>query len=412
MLNSYWLVVHVAAAITATGVLMLSGVVASVHLGRRRYERLVTAGRAPGFSAVTKMLPDARTLDRAEYRLIAFGFPIWTFAVIAGAIWAEAAWGHYWQWDPKETWALITWIVYAAYLHARATPGLRKWAAHIAVLAFATMIFNYYVINIYIVGKHSYAGIKVATYCSALCTSALLVAGSVDGRIGVGIDSDLTDQVLASWAGTSDPRLLEILESLTHHLHAFVREVAPTQQEWEHGHRLPDPTGQIVHRRPARSSSCSPTSSACRCWWTDPNHRPPGAHQLHRAGPFHLVDSPPGIWATTSRSTVTRSPAWWHGRVIGSTANPLAGAEIDVWQTNEDGFYDVQQPDLQPAGEPARSVPADEEGRFWFRSRSCPRFYPIPDRRSRRCPAARPPAVTRTARRTCTSSSPRRATAR
>ena len=159
VLNSYWLVVHVAAAITATGVLMLSGVVASVHLGRRRYERLVTAGRAPGFSAVTKMLPDARTLDRAEYRLIAFGFPIWTFAVIAGAIWAEAAWGHYWQWDPKETWALITWIVYAAYLHARATPGLRKWAAHIAVLAFATMIFNYYIINIYIVGKHSYAGI-------------------------------------------------------------------------------------------------------------------------------------------------------------------------------------------------------------------------------------------------------------
>jgi cytochrome c-type biogenesis protein CcsB len=159
VLNSYWLVVHVAAAITATGVLMISGVVSTVHLARRRYERLVTAGQAPGFSAVTRSLPDARTLDRVEYRIIAFGFPIWTFAVMAGAIWAEAAWGHYWQWDPKETWALITWIVYAAYLHARSTPGLRKWAAHISTVAFATMIVNYYVINIFIVGKHSYAGI-------------------------------------------------------------------------------------------------------------------------------------------------------------------------------------------------------------------------------------------------------------
>jgi cytochrome c-type biogenesis protein CcsB len=163
VLNSYWLIIHVAAAITATGTLMLSGVISSVHLGRRRYERLVTAGRAPGFSALTRMLPDARTLDRVEYRMIAFGFPIWTFAVIAGAIWAEAAWGHYWQWDPKETWALISWIVYAGYLHARSTPGLRKWAAHISSLAFATMIFNYYVVNLYIVGKHSYAGVKVAT---------------------------------------------------------------------------------------------------------------------------------------------------------------------------------------------------------------------------------------------------------
>jgi cytochrome c-type biogenesis protein CcsB len=159
VLNSYWLVIHVAAAITATGTLMLSGVISSVHLARRRYERLVNAGKAPGFVGITRVLPDARTLDRVEYRTIAFGFPIWTFAVMAGAIWAEAAWGHYWQWDPKETWALISWIVYAAYLHARSTPGLRKWAAHISCLAFATMIFNYYVVNLYIVGQHSYAGV-------------------------------------------------------------------------------------------------------------------------------------------------------------------------------------------------------------------------------------------------------------
>jgi cytochrome c-type biogenesis protein CcsB len=159
--HTYWLVIHVAAAITATGVLMISGIVSSLHLVRRRYERLVSAGQAPGFAAITRALPDARTLDRVEYRIIAFGFPIWTFAVIAGAIWAEASWGHYWQWDPKETWALISWIIYAAYLHARSTAGLRKWAAHISTLAFATMIFNYYVVNLYIAGVHSYAGVKV-----------------------------------------------------------------------------------------------------------------------------------------------------------------------------------------------------------------------------------------------------------
>jgi cytochrome c-type biogenesis protein CcsB len=90
----------------------------------------------------------------------AFAFPIWTFAVIAGAIWAENAWGRYWGWDPKETWAFITWMVYACYLHARATAGWRgRKAAYVALLGYSTFLFNYLVVNIWLVGFHSYAGV-------------------------------------------------------------------------------------------------------------------------------------------------------------------------------------------------------------------------------------------------------------
>ena len=105
-------------------------------------------------------LPPAAVLDRSAYRMHAFAFPIWTFAVIAGAIWAENAWGRYWGWDPKETWAFITWVVYAGYLHARATAGWRgRKAAYVALLGYATFLFNYLVVNIWLVGFHSYAGV-------------------------------------------------------------------------------------------------------------------------------------------------------------------------------------------------------------------------------------------------------------
>ena len=99
-------------------------------------------------------------LDRSAYKMHAFGYPIWTFAVIAGAIWAENAWGRYWGWDPKETWAFITWLVYTAYLHARATAGWKgRPAAYLACLGYATFLFNYLVVNIWLVGFHSYAGV-------------------------------------------------------------------------------------------------------------------------------------------------------------------------------------------------------------------------------------------------------------
>jgi cytochrome c-type biogenesis protein CcsB len=105
-------------------------------------------------------LPSAATLDKFAYRVNAAVFPLWTFTIVAGSIWAEAAWGRYWGWDPKETWSFITWVVYACYLHARATAGWKgRKAAYLAMLAFACFLFNYFGVNIFINGKHSYAGV-------------------------------------------------------------------------------------------------------------------------------------------------------------------------------------------------------------------------------------------------------------
>jgi cytochrome c-type biogenesis protein CcsB len=105
-------------------------------------------------------LPSASTLDSLAYRTIAFGFPVWTFAVITGAIWAEQSWGRYWGWDPKETSAFFTWVAYAAYLHARATRGVRgRGASWFGIGAFAVLMFTYFVVNLLVVGLHSYAGL-------------------------------------------------------------------------------------------------------------------------------------------------------------------------------------------------------------------------------------------------------------
>ncbi|MPZ86618.1 MAG: c-type cytochrome biogenesis protein CcsB [Nitriliruptorales bacterium] len=105
-------------------------------------------------------LPPAAQLDNLGYRTIAFGFPIWTFAILAGAVWAEEAWGRYWGWDPKETGSFFTWTLYAAYLHARSTRGWRgRRAAWTAVAAFAALMVTYYMVNLWIVGLHSYAGV-------------------------------------------------------------------------------------------------------------------------------------------------------------------------------------------------------------------------------------------------------------
>ena len=146
-LQSYWLTIHVTAAIVSFGAFTVGAGLTVLYLLRRRAER-------PG------RLPSAETLDRVAYRVHAFAFPLWTFAVMAGAIWAEDAWGRYWGWDPKETWALVTWVVYAAYLHARATAGWRgRGAAWIALAGYACFLFNYFGVNIWITGLHSYAGV-------------------------------------------------------------------------------------------------------------------------------------------------------------------------------------------------------------------------------------------------------------
>ena len=153
-LKSTWLVIHVSAAIISGGVFLLANVIAGAYLYLDRMESM------GGRSQWAKRLPTLELLDQLSYRLVAFVFPLWTFSVIAGAIWAEGAWGRYWGWDPKETWAFITWVGYAAYLHARVTIGWRgRRAAWLCLFAGSTFLFNYVYVNIWGTGKHTYSGL-------------------------------------------------------------------------------------------------------------------------------------------------------------------------------------------------------------------------------------------------------------
>jgi cytochrome c-type biogenesis protein CcsB len=153
-LKSPWLVIHVSAAIISGGVFLLANFIAATYLILDWYEQ---KGARPIWM---QKFPTLESLDNFSYRLIALVFPLWTFSVIAGAIWAEAAWGRYWGWDPKETWAFITWVAYAAYLHARVTIGWRgRKAAWLCLLAGSTFLFNYVYINVWGTGKHTYSGL-------------------------------------------------------------------------------------------------------------------------------------------------------------------------------------------------------------------------------------------------------------
>ncbi|HEX5740622.1 MAG TPA: c-type cytochrome biogenesis protein CcsB, partial [Pilimelia sp.] len=153
-LQSTWYVVHVSTIIVASGLLMLGVVPAVMFLIRDGWEQ----GRTSFPYHLGRRVPAAAELERLTFQLHAFAFPVWTFGVAAGAIWAEAAWGRYWGWDPKEIWAFISWVVYAGYLHARATPYVRRrTAAWIAVLAFGTMLMNLWGVNLFFGGLHSYA---------------------------------------------------------------------------------------------------------------------------------------------------------------------------------------------------------------------------------------------------------------
>ncbi|MFT4189713.1 MAG: c-type cytochrome biogenesis protein CcsB [Aeromicrobium sp.] len=152
-LHSYWLVIHVAAVMIAGALFLVGAAASALYLVKERAEQRATAG------PILSRLPVIAAMDRIAYRVTAVGFVLWTFgALIAGPIWAHYAWGRYWGWDPKEVWAFITWVVYACYLHARATAGWRgRRAAVIALIGFATFLFSYYGVNIFVPGLHSYA---------------------------------------------------------------------------------------------------------------------------------------------------------------------------------------------------------------------------------------------------------------
>ncbi|GAA2560885.1 MULTISPECIES: c-type cytochrome biogenesis protein CcsB [Streptomyces] len=161
-LDSYWLYIHVSTAILCGAVFYVGAVGAILYLFKDAYENKIVNGGRPGTFAtsVLERLPASASLDKFAYRVNAAVFPLWTFTIIAGAIWAGDAWGRYWGWDPKETWSFITWVAYAGYLHARATAGWKgRKAAYLALLAFGCWLFNYYGVNIFVSGKHSYADV-------------------------------------------------------------------------------------------------------------------------------------------------------------------------------------------------------------------------------------------------------------
>ncbi len=155
-LKSVWLAIHVSVAFISSALFTIAFSLTVLYLVQERRERSGVATRS-----FMDALPRARELDLASYRLHAVAFPLWTFTLVAGAIWAENAWGRYWGWDPKEVWTFVIWVVYAGYLHARATRGWQgRKAATLALAGYGCILFNFLVVNIFFVGFHSYAGVS------------------------------------------------------------------------------------------------------------------------------------------------------------------------------------------------------------------------------------------------------------
>ncbi|MGD8200298.1 c-type cytochrome biogenesis protein CcsB [Ornithinimicrobium sp. W1679] len=154
-LDNIWLVIHVTIATLSIALFTIGAALATAYLLKDRAER---RGGADGWLAA---LPGAQALERMTYGIHIFAFPLWTFALVSGAVWAEQAWGRYWGWDPKETWTFVIWVVYAAYLHARATTGWSTRRATVVALAgFGCVILNYTVVNLLMTGLHSYSGVS------------------------------------------------------------------------------------------------------------------------------------------------------------------------------------------------------------------------------------------------------------
>ncbi|MEP6480087.1 MAG: c-type cytochrome biogenesis protein CcsB [Rhodoglobus sp.] len=153
-LQSYWLVIHVFVASLGTGFFAIGAAISITQLLQARREG---GARSPKFLAT---LPTAEKLEVLAYRVIVVGFVFWTFTLIAGAIWAEHAWGRYWGWDTKEVWTFIIWVIFAGYIHARATRGWRgSRSAVLAIVGFCAVVFNFTIVNLFFKGLHAYSGL-------------------------------------------------------------------------------------------------------------------------------------------------------------------------------------------------------------------------------------------------------------
>lgn len=160
-LKSVWLVIHVFVASLSVGVLALAFALSVVQLLQSRRERRIAEGvenAGPGF---LRTLPDTVRLENLAYRFAVVGFILWTFTLMAGSIWAQDAWGRYWGFDVKETWTFIIWVLYAGYIHARATRGWRGTpSAWLSIVGFTSVIFNFTVVNVFFKGLHAYSGLS------------------------------------------------------------------------------------------------------------------------------------------------------------------------------------------------------------------------------------------------------------
>lgn len=158
-LQSPWIVIHVSIAVLASALFAISFAMNVLQLVQHARMNRLAAGQSDKLPFM-RVVPGAGALENFAYRINTIGFVMWTFTVIAGAIWAEAAWSRYWGWDPKEVWSFVIWVVYAGYLHARATGG---WtgprSAWLSIIGFLCVIFNFTIVNIFFNGLHSYAGV-------------------------------------------------------------------------------------------------------------------------------------------------------------------------------------------------------------------------------------------------------------
>ena len=158
-LQSYWLIIHVSIAVLASSLFTITFAMNVLQLVQHARIDALAAGKTDRMPFM-RLVPGAAALENFAYRINAVAFVMWTFTVMAGAIWAEAAWGRYWGWDTKEVWTFVIWVVYAGYLHARATGG---WtgarSAWLSIIGYLCIVFNFTLVNIYFNGLHSYAGL-------------------------------------------------------------------------------------------------------------------------------------------------------------------------------------------------------------------------------------------------------------